>query len=243
MQPNDLTLNYIIMKTVKLLAAVIALFVLGSCSHTVYPTMSLYNNYNSQMRSKEELSIKSKVNVYFSEKQIKGDFEILSVNTYKPFTLIPLNYFFVKKMNKKFLSKAVKKAYEEGGNAVLVQGPGSFFVLNLKDWVADDAMASSFVNPIFDKTLSDLVKSGKLSSMKRSERVRKENAFVDEIESNLDNMVTREEVEAVREKIKVLSDYNLTLKSPKKSFNKLIKKGMKKCNSVEKRIKRAETKK
>ena len=36
----------------------IAAFVLSSCAHTIYPIESLYNNYNSQMRSVEDLEIK-----------------------------------------------------------------------------------------------------------------------------------------------------------------------------------------
>ncbi len=90
-----------------------------------------------------------------------------------------------------------------------------FFVLNLTNWVADDAATASFVNPIFNMDKAEQIKSGALESMKRSERTRCEKAFMDEIESNLQNLYELAEVEAVRSKIKVLADYNLTLKSPK----------------------------
>ena len=214
----------------------IAAFVLSSCAHTIYPIESLYNNYNSQMRSVEELEIKGKVNIYFNEKDIKGEYTILSSNSYKPFCLLPLKPIFEKKMQKKFLTAAVKQAYEQGGNAILVKSTGLFFVLNLTNWVADDAAAANFVNPIFKMDKANEVKSGALASMKRSERVRHEKAFINEIESNVENLYELAEVEAVREKIQILSDYNLTLKNPQKSIDKVVKKSLKKCKMKEKSI-------
>ena len=212
----------------------IAAFVLSSCAHTIYPIESLYNNYNSQMRSIEELEIKGKVNIYFNEKDIKGEYTILSSNFYKPFCILPFT--FKKKMQKKFLTAAVKQAYEQGGNAILVKSTGLFFVLNLTNWVADDAAAANFVNPIFNMEKADQMKSGALANMKRNERTRCEKAFMDEIESNLQNLYELAEVEAVRSKIKVLADYNLTRKNPKKAIEKVVKKGMKKCTAKERSI-------
>lgn len=214
----------------------IAAFVLSSCAHTIYPIESLYNNYNSQMRSVEDLEIKGKVNIYFNEKDIKGEYTILSSNSYKPFCILPLKPIFEKKMQKKFLTEAVKQAYEQGGNAILVKSTGQFFVLNLTNWVADDAAAANFVNPIFNMEKADQMKSGALANMKRSERTRCEKAFMNEIESNIQNLYELAEVEAVRSKIKVLADYNFTLKNPKKAIEKAVKKGMKKCKAKEKSI-------
>ena len=54
----------------------IAAFVLSSCAHTIYPVESMYNNYQSQMRSVDELEIKSKVQIYFNEKDIKSDYTV-----------------------------------------------------------------------------------------------------------------------------------------------------------------------
>lgn len=59
---------------------------------------------------------------------------------------------------------------------------------------------------------------------------------MDEIKSNLQNLYELAEVEAVRSKIKVLADYNLTLKSPKKAIEKAVKIGTKKCTAKEKLI-------
>jgi len=212
----------------------IAACVLSSCAHTIYPIESLYNNYHSQMRSVEDLEIKGKVNIYFNENDIKGEYTILSSNFYKPFCILPLKPIFEKKMQKKFLAAAVKQAYEQGGNAILVKSTGLFFVLNLTNWVADDAAAAN--NPIFNMEKADQMKSGALANMKRSERTRCEKAFMNEIESNIQNLYELAEVEAVRSKIKVLADYNFTLKNPKKAIEKAVKKGMKKCTAKEKSI-------
>lgn len=195
------------------------------------------------MKTEEELAVKSKVNIYFNENDIKGEFEVVSLNTYNPPFTFGIKPLFTKKMNQKFLKEAVLKAYEEGGNAILVKGAGSFYVLNLKNWVADDMAAATFVNPIFDMTLSEEIKGGSVASMKYGERTRKEKAFIDEIDSNIGNMSTLEEIGAIREKITVLSNYNLTLKHQKSSIEKKVKKFTKKCNRMEKRINRAAAKK
>ena len=232
---KKITLFIITTMLKNLIIIAIAAIVLSSCAHTIYPVESLYNNYNSQMRSVEELSIKSSVNIYFNEKDIKSEYTVLSSNAYNPFCLLPFKSIFEKKMQKKFLAEAVKQAYEQGGNAILVKSTGLFFVLNLTNWVADDASAN-FVNPIFNMDKANQVKSGALASMKRSERTRCEKAFMDEIDANIQNLYELEEVEAVRSKIKVLADYNLTLKNPKKSIDKVVKKGMQKCKMKEKSI-------
>ncbi|MBQ4032843.1 MAG: hypothetical protein II620_02660, partial [Paludibacteraceae bacterium] len=99
--------------------------------------------------------------------------------------------------------------------------------------------AATFKNPIFDTKYSDLVKSGKLATMKRGERVRTEKAFTDEIEANIENVKTLDEVKAIRDKVVVLSNYNLTLKHSKKSIEKAVKKYDKKLNRAEKKIKKA----
>lgn len=224
----------------NLIIVALATIVFSSCAHTIYPIESLYNNYQSRMRSEEDLGIKAKVNIYFNEKDIKGEYTIISSNAYKPFCFLPLKPITEKKLQKRFLAEAVRQAYEQGGNAVLIQSTcrstGTFLVLNIIDWIADDALAASFVNPIFNMENANKVKSGALTSMKRNERTRIEKAFMSEIEVNVQNLYELKEVEAVREKIKVLSDYNLTLEKPKKSIDKLVKKSLKKCNMKEKAI-------
>lgn len=209
---------------------------LSSCAHSVYPLDALYSNYNSRMRSPEELAIKANVWIYFNEKDIPSEYTIISVNTYSPFCLLPFKGIRVKKVNKLFLEQAVKQADKEGGNAVLIRGGGFFYVINMKDRDGIEAPAANFENPILDMKNADIVKSGSVETMKRGERTRTINAFMDEIESNIDYLQTAEEIAAVRKKIEILSRYNQKSKNPKKSIDKFVRKKTRKVNSTEKKL-------
>ena len=209
---------------------------LSSCAHSVYPLDFLYSNYDSRMRSPEDLAIKANVWIYFNEKDIPGEYSIISANTYSPFCFLPFQGIRVKKMNKRFLEQAVKQADKEGGNAVLVQGGGIFYVLNMKNRDGIEAPAANFINPILDMKNADIVKSGSVETMKRGERTRTIKAFMDEIESNIDYLQTAEEIAAVRKKIEVLSQYNLRVKNPMKSVDKFVRKKTSKVNSIEKKM-------
>lgn len=222
----------------RLFVIAFAAALFASCAHSVYPVESLYSNYDLRMRSEEDLAIKGKVLVYFNERDIKSDYSIISLNTYRPTSLLPFKSVIEKKMRKRFLAEAVKKAYEEGGNAILVKSAGFFYVLNLAQWNADDAPAANFVNPIFNMKNAELVKSGQLDGMKRSERARAEKAFINEIKDNCDNLNDLDEVEAVRTKIDILSSYNLHQKHPKSAIEKAVKKATKKVNKAEKKIRK-----
>lgn len=213
-----------------------AAVLLSSCAHSVYPLDALYSNYNSRMRSQEELAIKANVWIYFNEKDIPGEYSIISANTYSPFCLLPFKGIRVKKMNKRFLEQAVKQADKEGGNAVLIQGGGFFYVLNMRGRDGIESPAVGFDNPILDMKTADIIKSGSVETMKRSERTRIINAFMDEIDSNIDYLQTAEEIAAVRKKIDVLSQYNLSAKNPKKAIDKFVRKKTRKVNSIEKKM-------
>lgn len=218
---------------------VLASVLLSSCCHTLFPVESLVQNYHAQMRTEKDLEIKSKVQIYFNAKDIKSDYTVIASNSYKPFSILPLKFFQDKKQRKKFLAAAVKKAHEQGGNAILVRAAGTisyYYVLNLTDWNADDVPAALFANPIFNMDKANVIKSGALASMKRNERVRTENAFKDEIDADLQNIRALDEITAVREKLQILSDYNFTLKILRKDIEKFVKKGTKICNMKAKKL-------
>jgi len=224
-------------KSLFIVATAVASVLFNSCTHCIYPVEAMYTNYALQMRSNEDLEVKSKVQIYFKEADIKGEYTIISCNTYNP-AAFPIKQCKEKKMIKKFLAGATRKAYELGGNAILVKSAGFFFVLNLKDWNEENAPKVDFVNPIFDMKYADLVKSGEMNKMKRGERIRTEKAFMDEIEANIGNVNELDEVKAIRKKVDVLSSYNLKLKNPKNSIEKAVKKDTKKLNRAEKKIKK-----
>ncbi len=243
MQRVDTIINYKTMNKMKkincLMLLMLAIMLLPSCAHHVYPTKTMYTNYNLRMTSQNDREIKSKVRVYMSEAEIQGEFKVLSVNLYSPFSFV---FFHDHILKKKFLEKATKKAYEEGGNAVLISAPGYFKVLNIIGWDSDDAAIEDYNNPIFDTESMDIVGSGQLATMKRSDRKRHENEFMDEISAQISYAKELKEVEMLRTKVKVLNDYNLTLKRPNKSIEKAVKKDTKKLNRMEKKIKKQASK-
>jgi len=230
------------MKHVYFSLLCVAAVVLTSCAHSVYPLESLYTNYNNRMRSPEELKLKANVWIYFNEKEIPGDYNIISANKYNPFCFLPFHSLKVKKMNKKFLEKAVKKADEEGGNAILVQSAGFFYVLNMPHREGLEAPSAYFVNPILDMKYADIVGGKEINSMKHKERTRTLKAFMDEIESNIEYIQDKEEIKAMRKKLDILSHYNLKQNHPKKSIDKFVRKKTRKINRIEKSLLKKEAK-
>lgn len=224
------------MKKVYFSLLCLAAIAFCSCSHSVYPLDTMYGQYNNRMRSSAELALKSNIWIYFTENEIPCEYDIISANTYHPITLLPFNSIRVKKMNKRFLEQAVKQADKEGGNAVLIQGGGFYFVLNMKNREGVEAPTANFVNPILDMKTAEVVKSKAMASMKHGERSRTIKAFKDEIKSNIDYLQTPEEIAAVRKKLDVLSRYNLQAKHPQKAIDKFVRKQTRKVNRAEKKM-------
>ncbi len=224
------------MKTIKLCLAIAGALVLTSCSFQVYSTKGMAENYALKMDTKEELEVKSKVKIFLNESDVKGEYEVLSFVTYSPFT-IPLILSHQKQITKKFYEKAAMKAHDLGGNGLIIIGGGYFKVINLKNWVADDAEPATFVNVIFDRTLMDKFANGSLANAKNSEKRREESAFKAEIESNIGAAKELKEVEFIREKILALEKYNTSLAKPKTSITKDVEDLRNDLNKIEKKIK------
>ena len=224
------------MKHVYFSLLCVAAIAFTGCAHSVYPLESMYANYNNRMRSKEDLALKSNVWIYFNEKDVPCPYNIISSNTYNPFVLLPFKALKVKKMNKKFLEQAIRQADKEGGNAVLVKAAGIFYVLNMPEREGIEAPTGYFVNPIFDMKYADIVGGKNFKSMKNREQTRTVNAFMNEIESNINYIQDRKELSAVRKKISVLSNYNQKVKNPKKSVDKFVRKMTRKVNHIEKKL-------
>ncbi len=226
------------MKTIKQLFVVaIAAILLSSCAHSIYPVKSLNNGYAVEMRNAKEIEIRDNMVILLSEKELaNADYEIISLNAFKPATFLPIKKLFIKKMNRKFFEAAAKKAHEQGGNAVLITAPGFYNVLNVTNWNGQKP-AQSFQNPIYDTEAMDVLKNGHLREAKRSVRTRAEKALIEEIEENLSYASNFDEVNFIRTKIQALSDYNL--EKPNKNITKAVNKYSKKCNALDKKIQRA----
>ena len=225
------------MKTIKLCIAIACAFTLASCSFQIYSAKQLAENYELRMNTKEELEVKSKVKIFLNEKDINGEYTVISYVTYSPFSL-PIVMSTQKQITKKFYEKAVMKAHELGGNGIIIVGGGYCKVIHLKNWVADDEAPATFVNIIFDRTLLDKFLDGSVAKIeKRSARKREELAFKSEIETNTENAKELDEVAFIREKISALEKYNSSLVKPSSSTAKNIEKMRDKLNKVEKKIK------
>jgi len=117
------------MKKLFLMLLVGTLF--ASCSHSIYSTQTLTDNYNMQMTSKKELAVKEQIKIYTAEDKINGDYEVLYVNQYKPFS-IPILRPYKKQMKKKFYKQITTKASDLKGDAVIVEGIGNYKVIKFK---------------------------------------------------------------------------------------------------------------
>lgn len=212
-----------------------SLFIFSSCAHTLYPTDTLTYNYGMKMMSDEELQIKARVLVFMSEKEIKGDYSVISVNSYTPLN-IPIIYTTKSQIKKKFFKKAVIKADEQGGNGIIVTAPGFYKVIKIMNWDSDSAKPETFVNLIFDKTVMNKFSNGEVAKMSKSDVKRYEAMFPEEIKLNIKSAKTLEEVAVIREKLAVLEAYNDSLNKPKSSIAKETEEMEKSLNTLEKRI-------
>ena len=226
------------MKKINLLVLLTLVLVGTSCTHYIYDVHTLQANYDARMTSPEELEMKSKVKIFTSEQDIKGDYELLSFNSYAPFRLLPFAKPYVKRSSKKFYKKAVQIAYEEGGNAIIIIAPLHYKVIRLTNFDEEAAKVEEYRSIIFDTETMDLVASDAVASMTRGERRKTLSAFENEIEMNVGSLNYLPEVEMVREKLMVYDRYNERQKHSKSSISKFIKKQTKKANKSEKKIKK-----
>ncbi|MBP3440178.1 MAG: hypothetical protein J6K24_02875 [Tidjanibacter sp.] len=118
----------------KKLVAFVLLFsmVLATSCTSVYNTSTLNNKYDNRMGLYR--GVQSKIGIYLAENDIPYEYEVISINRYKPFTLLGFipyvgTYFQKKKMTKTFYKKAVLKADSERGDAVYITAPGDYKVI------------------------------------------------------------------------------------------------------------------
>ena len=170
------------MKKIYLLLIVCVACVATSC-HTVYDARVMRANYDIRMNTPEKLEIKSKVRLFTSDAEIPGKYEIISYNLYNPFR-IPLLLSRKYQYNKRFYDNAVRKAYKQGGNGVVIQAGGYYKVINIIDWDSDSEKAAEFVNSILDRTLLEVFASGEIQKMTPRQVGRYKRDMVNEIYYN-----------------------------------------------------------
>ena len=209
------------MKKIYLLLIVCVACVATSC-HTVYDARVMRANYDIRMNTPEKLEIKGKVRLFTSDAEIPGKYEVISYNIYNPFR-IPLLLSRKYQYHKRFYDNAVRKAYKQGGNGVVIQSGGYYKVINIIDWDSDNAEAAEFVNSILDRTLLDIFASGDIKKMSPRQIGRYKRDMVNEIYYNLRAAMSSEEVKVIGEKIEALDNWNNSLQTPEKKLAKRLK--------------------
>lgn len=233
------------MKTIKYcLLFLLGLGMLSSCAYSVYPVSDLNRKYESAMQTVEELTAKSQVHIYLSESEVPGDYELISFVNWHPVIAIPLIAPDGSQRLKKFYKKAVLKAAELGGNAIIVTSIGEFKVINAHDLEPIDVeIKSGAKNDVMGSMTLDTFTDGSINDLDKKKQSKLVDALVKEIENGLKKSKTLEETDVVSSKIEALKDYNDSAAKPSRSLSKKIK-GFEKdlddlVGDIEKKMKKA----
>ena len=225
----------------KFAMVVITTIVFCSCSHVLYNPKIMQGNYDVRMDTKEDLEVKGKVRIFLSEKDIQGDYEIISLNQYKPFK-IPIFMTQKGQISKKFYEKATHKAYEQGGNGILITGAGIYKVLSLYNWDSDNASSGNYVNAILDTTLMDRFRNGEVATLSPREIKQCVTDLKNEIAFNLKTAKTSEEAKITGMKIETLQDWYKSQPKTQKVYIKQVEAYQDAHKVISKRISKKETK-
>lgn len=184
----------------------------ASCAYSVYPVADLNFYYDLKMQSAQEISAKSNVQIYLSEADIPGDYEVIAYVKYHPLTIPVLAPERMQQL-KKFFKKAVLKADNLGGNGVLVHSAGFFSVIDVKseDESAAEALTASDINLIMVSKVLEKIEDGSIYKADPKQQAKFMDSFKDEIEDNIKKCKTLEETAFVARKIDAYSNYYETI--------------------------------
>ena len=216
------------MKSTRLLTiAISVLTFLGSCSAThVFTSESFFEGYVETLNSKNKNDLLDKIYILLTQQElVHADYELISWNVF-----VADNKEILKTQ---FFAKAAEKADEEGGNAVLINSPGCYSVLKVKNWNGHEP-EKLYENPIFNnKTINELIafnpkkfKTSKYSALKYS--------CVMEIEGNIRCARNQEELDFIRKKIETLSKFDEN--NPKADLSISTRKLTKELQKKEKKL-------
>lgn len=111
----------------KLILGTALLLCLASCSYRIYPVGTLADNYELSMKTAEEQAAKESVAIYLSENEVPGPYKLLAFVEHRPILPIAI----ADQQLKNFYKQAVLKAYEMGGNGIIVESIRSFKVIQV----------------------------------------------------------------------------------------------------------------
>lgn len=192
---------------------------LSSCT-AVYNHRTMQGNYDLRMNTKKELEIKGKTRIYLSDKDIEGDYDVISYNRFTPFNLAGI--LLKSQMKKKFYEKAIKKAYKLGGNAILVTGIGAYTVISVNNWDSDNAETAQYVNSILDTSILNKFTCGEIDKYSPREVKRYVSDLNNEIKFNFKSVKTSQEASVLENKINALLNWNNSQKKPNSKLSKQL---------------------
>ena len=118
----------------KFVYAAILLLGLGmmmsSCMST-YDVRQQTNVYQEQMSGNRNKALMERIPIFFSDLEVGREFTVIDYCSYEPLT-IPILRPEKKVLRKKFYKKAVKKAEDLHGDAVIIDTKNSFRVIKYK---------------------------------------------------------------------------------------------------------------
>ena len=214
-----------------------------ACSPKVYQRSDLMYNYNTRMKSPSQLTVKSKVKVFFSETEVNQEYKVLSYSLYSPLISIPIIYSKSKQITENFIEKAATNCYNNGGNGVIIDAAGFYRIINMPSFKGDSTLVTTVVNPILDRTILDKFQSGAFNKEGKEAKKKDLAALIKEIENGLKKVSTLDEVAILNEKINAYEGYNKSLKKEKKSISNDIEDYRDDLNKAEKKIRKRLAKK
>ena len=222
----------------KLILLLLGIGLFASCSYRVFPVSKLQSNYDASMLSSEELVAKSGVHIYLNEKDVPGDYEVLSFVTYHPWFIIPIFYSEPYQQTKKFYKKAVLKAHELGGNAILVTAVSQFKVLSVAGLDNSDTSAPAPQNKKkgVSRVLLGQFEGGDVYKLESKLQSKYVNMLKEEIEDDIDDAKTLDECALITRKIDALEKYYDQVGKKTKSITRKLKEYREDLDDVVKKI-------
>lgn len=234
------------MKLSTTLMCVVACVTLSSCSNRIFPKETLEMNYTVRMTSQHQREMKAKVRIFYSENEVKEQFNVISVNRYSPWFSIPIIYSYDKQMERKYLKKAVETAYDQGANGIIIMSPKYYKAIVINSWDSDKEQAVEQKSIVFDTSLSAKFSSGAIYKMKPRNIKQYIKSFNEELNINARYITTSEELKFFMYKLDLLNEYYKEKQiTDKDVINKLEKYKLiaykRFCDEVSRSIKKATT--
>ena len=177
---------------------------LSSCAiHTPIASMEQY--YEKKMSSSDELFAKSNIKIFYNEIDVPCEYTVLALIKYEPLLFPP---FMTEKgkMTRKFLKKTVLKANELQADAIIIQGMGfakAIIAPELRGNSSDDNILLTLRRSYLLEQFTD----GSIANLSKKETAKLAKSFANEIEDNIKDCKTLEDVAYVTQKIDALEKY------------------------------------